>query len=385
MHRQLLGLGMVTASSLLALGSAHAMSGPTAITIDGGPFGQLSLSGGVDGYFYGLTGTGTSSVIGNGTSVGAEAQNAMIELQRTTGELQFTIEVGANQSLTLGAQHPAATSVNNYPTGPLFAGYLTLAPAALPGFTFSAGQIGSLDGFESTLDWSNANQLNTDLFYVENSQNRGVEAAYTVGPISATVSFSDGFDTGVFNFVQALLTYTIDPNDSLSVFYGGNEGRTGLNAKTYGGSQVGSFGPWYVNSQLFGAYYSYTVGNLNLVPEVQYVYAKPDAQVNISKFTSNLGAALFGDYTFGKSPYSLGAWVEYENSIGGGNWFIGPQSEAVGISVSPTWQYKDLFARADIGGLWLLRNKTGGSTYGYSDDGMHKGIFTGTLEAGLLF
>ena len=48
-RRQLLGLGFIAASSLLALQSAHALTGPTAITIDGGPLGSLSLSGGVNG------------------------------------------------------------------------------------------------------------------------------------------------------------------------------------------------------------------------------------------------------------------------------------------------------------------------------------------------
>ena len=52
-RRQLLGLGFVAASSLLALHAAHALNGPTAIHIDGGPLGSLNLSGGVDGYgFY---------------------------------------------------------------------------------------------------------------------------------------------------------------------------------------------------------------------------------------------------------------------------------------------------------------------------------------------
>jgi hypothetical protein len=211
MRRQLLGLGLVAASSILALNSAHALSGPSAITIDGGPFGSLAVSGGVDGYGYGLTGTSDNSVVGNGLNNGAEVGSALIELQKTSGEFQFTIEVGANGGApTLGAQHPGQTSITNFSTGPLYAGYLTVAPASVPGLTFSAGQIGSLEGWESGVDWNNANQLTTDIFYVQNSQNRGVEVAYTTGPISATVSFGDGFDTGVFNFVQALATYTIN-------------------------------------------------------------------------------------------------------------------------------------------------------------------------------
>ncbi len=392
MRRQLLGLGLVAASSILALNSAHALSGPSAITIDGGPFGSLAVSGGVDGYGYGLTGTSDNSVVGNGLNNGAEVGSALIELQKTSGEFQFTLEVGANGGApTLGAQHPGQTSITNFSTGPLYAGYLTVAPASVPGLTFSAGQIGSLEGWESGVDWNNANQLTTDIFYVQNSQNRGVEVAYTTGPISATVSFGDGFDTGVFNFVQALATYTINSTNSVSVYYAGNEGRTGLNARTYGvqgdgtTSTVASYGPYYMNSQMIGGWYNFTLGSLNLVPEAQYVYAKKDAQLGLAKGSSNFGAALFADYSIGTSPYSIGAWAEYENSNGDDNWFIGPKSQAVGISIAPTWQYKDLFARADVGGLYLLSNKADGVSYGYGSSGKDKAMFTGTLEAGLLF
>jgi hypothetical protein len=140
-----------------------------------------------------------------------------------------------------------------------------------------------------------------------------------------------------------------------------------------------------MNSQMVGGYYSWTQGNLNLVPEVQYVYAKADQKLGIFKSTANLGAAVFGDYAFGTSPYSLGGWVEYEKSQGAGSWFVGPNSEAVGFAVSPTWQYKDLFARVNAGALYLLNNKYDGATYGYGHNGTDKVQFTGTLEAGLLF
>ena len=108
---------------------------------------------------------------------------------------------------------------------------------------------------------------------------------------------------------------------------------------------------------MLGGWYSWTHGNLNVIPEVQYVYAKTDHQLGIDKSTANFGAAVFGDYTFGNTPYSLGGWVEYEKSQGHGDWFVGPNSEAIGFAVSPTWQYKDLFARVNGGGLYLLNNK----------------------------
>jgi hypothetical protein len=396
MRRQLLGLGFIAASSLLAIHAAQAMNGPTAIQIDGGPLGPLQLSGGVDGYGYVLNNTPDGS-----KSDGFNVGSAVVELQKTDGELQFTVEIGSvGGNETLGSNTPAQTTINNFSTGPLYAGYITVAPKNMP-FTVSAGMLASLEGYEGTFDWSNPSQLTTAIFFVQNSQNRGVLGTYTQGPVELQVSFGDGYNTGVFNFVQALATYTINTTNILNVYYAGNEGRTGLNAKTYGGNNgygnpdggtVGTFGPQFANSQMLGAYYSFTKGNLNLVPEVQYQYAKQDATLGLDKGMWNLGTALFGDYTFGTSPYSIGGWAEYFTSHESANesnqdlsWFVGPNAEAIGTAVSPTWQYKDLFARANAGYIYLLRNKgSNGATFGYGGN-TDKGQFIGTLEAGLLF
>ncbi len=395
MRRQLMGIGFAAASSLLALHAAQAMSGPTAITIDGGPFGQLAISGGVDGYGYYFT---QSNDDGNlpfsDKSHGANVGSALIELQKTTGILQFTVEVGSNGGATTLGTAPTQTSITTFTTGPLYAGYVTIAPKDTP-FTFSIGQLGSVEGWESGVDWNNANQLTTEIFYVQNSQSRGVSANFTKGPINATVIFGDGYDTGVFNFVQALATYTINSNNAASVYGAANLGRTGNNTFAYGGGTTGE-APYYVNSDMIGAFYSFTAGNLNLVPEAQFQYAKGSVKSGIgtfdedgnfhSKGTSNFGAAVFADYTLGTSPYSIGAWGEYWTSKGAENWFIGPDSEGIGASVTPTWQYKDLFARVDAGYLYLLHNKdNNGVRYGYGNDGTNHGMFTGTLEAGLLF
>jgi len=387
----LLALGLGAAVSLLALQSAQAFNGPTAINIDGGPLGTLALTGGADGYFYGLSGTGNSTnpgLLGTDKATGAQFMNGFVQVQKTTGLLQFTIEVGANNSLVLGYA-PSKPSVQTFSTGSLYAGYLTLAPSSA--FSISIGQIGSLEGYESGIDWNNANMLTTDIFYVENSQSRGISATYTDGPISGTVTFGDGFDTGVFNFLQALGTYTFNSNNVLSVFAATNLGRTGLNANIYGNaatpysqSFVANYGPNYVNSTMFGAYYSYTMGNLNLVPEVQYVYAKVDHKLGLDKFSSNFGAALFADYSFAKTPYSIGAWGEYFSSNGPDYWFINPGAQGIGVSVSPTWQSKNLFVRGDIGLMHLTKFSNNGSR-GYGNDGGSRNQADFLLEGGVLF
>jgi hypothetical protein len=225
--------------------------------------------------------------------------------------------------------------------------------------------------------------LTTSLFYVQNSSSTGVMATLTEGPVTATAEFGDGFDTGVWNYAQGLVSYTIDSNNVANIYGAINLGRTGPGAFAYGGGTVGT-GNAYVNDEMIGGYYSWTSGSVNVVPELQYTFAKTNHLAGIDKSTSNLGAAVFGTYAFANTPYSIGGWVEYENSQGNFDWFVGPDSEAMGAAISPTWQYKYLYARANAGAIYLLNNKQF-STESYGDDGRGKVQFLGTLEAGLLF
>jgi Putative beta-barrel porin-2, OmpL-like. bbp2 len=386
LRKRLLGTALVAAGSLYAMHPAHALNGPTSIDIDGGPLGQLEMSGGMSGYFYGQTGTSNKgnsggSVLGDRSS-GANLAQALIELQKTSGILQFTIEVGPEAGAPYLGLKPSKASVTVYRGSPLYVGYVTLAPKNSP-VTISVGQLGSLEGYESGVSWNNANLYKSALFYTENGTNVGVSATYTHGKFSSTVVFGDGYDTRVFNFLQALATYQFNSDNALNVYYGGELGKTGLNALTYGQNTVLQYGPEFVNSQLFGAFYSYTNGNLNVVPEVQYVYAHPDQALMIPKYTSNFGAAVFTDYTFGKSPYSLGGMAEYFTSNGSGDWFIAPHAEGVGVQLSPTWQYKNLYARASVGYMHLLNIGYGAPAY--DNTGTGSNVVQGALEAGVLF
>ena len=395
--RAMLGAGTaLSAVAFAAIPAAHALTAPTPVTIDTGTFlGKLSLSGGADGYGYALTGVGNSGdgygLLGTGKSAGVNFLNGLIQLQKTDGLVQFTLLAGANNSWVLGYK-PGGTSVQTFQTGPFRAAYITIAPTA--SFNISAGHVNSLEGYESGVDWQNTSMLTTDIFEVQNSNSMGVSASYTLGPVAATVTFGDGFDTEVWNFLQASATYTINDNNNVTGYFATNLGHTGPNAHFYGsattpytssfvGSGPGSASP-FVNSTMFGAYYSYTIGNLNVVPEVQYVYAKENSQVGLPAFSSNFGAALFASYQFGKSPYSIGSWVQYFTSNGPDAWFLNSRSAGFGISIAPTWQKNHLFVRGDIGWLHLTSIGTPGSAgYGTSANGRDQADFL--LEAGVLF
>ena len=380
-----LGLGVMTVPTLCALPAAQALTQPTPIEIDGGPLGQLPLSGGVDGYGFLTTGLADHE-----QDTGINVGSFLIGLQKTSGILRFNIQVGSVDGAYAPGTvtgRPSNDALNYNSTGPLYVGSVTIAPPNSP-FTLTAGRLGSVEGYEWGTDWNNPSQFVSEAYWVENGQNDGVSGNYTKGPLSATVVFGDGWDTHVFNFMQSLISYTFNPNNILNVYYGGNLGRTGLNARTYSwatGTTVNEYGAYFINSQTIGAYYMYTAGNMTLTPEVQYVYSHTDHQLGIEKTTANFATVLFGTYAFAKSPYSIGGWLEYENSRGAGYWFVGPQSEGVGFAVSPAWQYKYLFARLNAGGFFLTNNKYDGVSYGYGNNGEGKFQFTGTLQAGILF
>jgi hypothetical protein len=361
------------------------LNGPSNIAIDGGPLGTLQLSGGVDGYFYGQTGTSSASAIGD-KATGANLGGMFIHLRKTDAVVGFNLLVGAYSGAPALGTKPGPANIDYYPTTFKIAA-VTIAPPGSP-VTFAIGQVGSLEGYEDGFDFNNSNLFASSLWYVQNSSSRGISASYNKGPVSATVTFGDGFDTNVYNFLQAYAGYTIDPNNNINFYYAGNLGHTSLTAKTYHQNTVASWGSNYINSQMFGAYYSYTNGNLNLVPEVQYVYAKEDHQVGVNKFTGNFGAVLLGDYAFGTSPYSLGGLAEYFDSVGTTKgsqnyWFIAPGAEGVGFQLSPTWQYKDVFSRVSAGYIHLINN--GSPASGYGNNGSGKDVFQVALEGGLVF
>jgi hypothetical protein len=382
--------------SMIAMHAANALNIPTAATVDLGPLGSAQLSGGVTGYFWGLTGSGSATNPGyNGLGDapdGAALGSAIIELQKSTGVLQYTLMIGPNGGATTLGTKPLPTSISTYSLGPIYRAYLTIAPPNT-NLSISIGQIASLEGWESGIDWYNSNQLTTELFYPQAGNGRGVEAAYTAGPLTVTASFGDGFDTGVFNYAQALADYTIDANNNVNVYYGGNLGRTGLAANTYGtaaqgytNTTVAYYGANFINSQIAGAWYSWTKGNLNLVPEVQYAFAKADQKIGLVKSSSNFGATVIATYNFGTSLYSLGGFAEYFSSQGPDFWFVAPGAAGEGVSLTPTWQYKNLFARFDAGVLYLnaVSNQYS-SAFGYGEKGKDHFQATGTLEAGFLF
>ncbi|WP_286838924.1 MULTISPECIES: outer membrane beta-barrel protein [Acidiphilium] len=370
-------------------GVARAQVSVKQMTVDGGPLGTLDISGGFDGDFYGFSGANAGTLLGTNKSTGAVARVLDLKIVKPTGPVQFTVEVKPDDSIYFGYK-PGSMSTNTFTLGPVYAAYVTLAPTKA--LSISVGQVYSTEGWESSTDWNNANIIDSPLYYVENSSSRGVAVTYTQGPISGTVTYGDGFDSGVFNVVQGLVTYSPNANNAASVYGTVNFGRTGPNTYAYGNGTTGygypSYNAAYVNSNMIGAYYDYTYGNLNLVPEVQYVYAKVDHQIGIDKFTSNFGAELIADYKFPKTPWSVGGQVMYYSNNGPEAWYLNAHSAGLGLGVTPTWQKGNIFARGEVGLFHLTSigtNSIGGTGSAFGGSGTDRNQVIGLLEAGVVF
>ncbi len=389
MKKNLLITLLGSASMLAIFGlakPADAMNTPSAMQIDGGPLGQLDVSGGFDGSFYAYSGTGAGSILGNGKSAGANMRVIDLKVTKPDGLVRFTVEVKPDTSMYFG--NPSTQiKANQFTLGPVFSAYLTLVPNKA--FNISVGQVPSVEGWEASTDWENANIIDSPIYYVENSSSRGVSASVNEGPVSATLVFGDGVDSGVFNTFQGLVTYNFDANNALSVFGAANVGRTGPNTFAYDGGKTGTGYPGYnaayANSNMIGGYYDYTAGNLNVVPEVQYIYSKVDHAIGLDKFTSNFAAEVITDYQFGQSPWSVGAQLFYYKNNGPQAWYLNTDSGGVGFGVTPTWQQGNLFARGEVGMLHLTNLGTPAAGGGFGAAGTDKNQVMAVLEAGVMF
>lgn len=365
---------------------AKAMTSPQPTAVDLGPLGSVNLSGGISGLAWWQSGTSNNSnpeasALGD-QSVGANIENAYLNINKASGLIQYTVQLAAFGGDTLGAVQNRA-SFKETPLLPLLAGYLTLAPSGSP-LSFNFGEMISVEGYEGAYDFTNANIYASAAWYEEAFTNLAASTTYTKGPLTLLVMYGDGFNTKTFNVVQTAVTYNFNASNYAYLWFVGNLGQTGVNTRAIGTCgdttcTTGQLGSYFVNSQQYGGAYSWTFQNLNLVAEVQYTFAKQDHRVEVPQFTSALAIPVIADYTIANTPYSIGGMAEYFTSNGPGDWFVAPHASGVGFEVTPTWQGKYLFARISVGVLHL----TNATAYG--NNGLGRNVIQTAIETGITF
>jgi Putative beta-barrel porin-2, OmpL-like. bbp2 len=347
------------------------------------------------------------------TTANADLTNGMVEVQKTDGQFQYFLMAGAYSFPIVGVPYINAKHANSAFFGPLPLAFAKWVPT--DSFSLEAGKLPTLIGEEGTFTFQNLNVERGLLWNQENLINRGVQGNYTWGPLGFALSWNDGFYSDHFTYLTGSVTWTVDSADTLILAGGGNTSTDHtINLTTNNPLFVNTFNAAtpepQASEQQYDLSWTWTGGPWVINPYIQYTHTPSVTILNGAPpvaFNSGAtyGAALLVGYTFDPATsvmgMSLGGWslparVEYISSTGhasgiaGTAGFLagpnllgyGPGSKAWELTITPTFQYKIFFARAEASFI-KASSITAGAGFGTS--GTSDTQVRGILEAGLVF
>ncbi|MEO8999173.1 MAG: outer membrane beta-barrel protein [Rhodanobacter sp.] len=353
-----------------------AMSGPLAanpnpMSVDTGVLGTWYITGAVSG----LALSQNHHVPGDrGTRT--DLDNAQVFIQKTSGQLQFFLQAGSYSIPALGTEYLSANKSTSGFYGNLPQAFIKYVPN--DHFNIMVGKLPTMIGSEYTFTFENMNIERGLLWNQENAVNRGVQATYAQGPITASVSVNDGYYSGHYSWVWGSLAYTIDKNNSLSFIAGGNTDQTTRNSLATPLPQD--------NSQIVNVNHTHLAGAWTIAPSLQYMHVPGNTDIGILHSASTAGVTLLANYAF-NANFSLASRAEYLSSTGSAangapSLLYGPGSKAWSLTLTPTYQNKLLFVRAEISYV-KASNTTPGFVFGQNLASTSQSRVM--LETGLLF
>jgi hypothetical protein len=353
--------------------STPSVTGPLAnlppAIFDAGPFGKIA----VNGFLSGMGLLQNNHTPGDRTNQEA-LSNGQIFIQKTDGWLQFYLQAGAYNIQPLGSPFLATDKTMTDLFGPLPVAFLKLQ--AGKNTSFMIGSLPTLIGAEYTFSFENVNIQRGLLWNQENAVNRGIQVNQTMGKLTASLSWNDGFYSNRYTWLSGSLTYANGPH-ALAFVGGGNLGQTGF--QTYAT-------PVQNNGSIYNVIYTYSKGAWILQPYYQYTDVAANAKIGVVKGASTNGGAILLSRAF-KHGFSLGGRGEYISSSGSAaqnavNLMYGPGSSGASFTATPTFQYGGFFVRADI--AWAhVSNFTPGSVFG--PKGMDDNQVRAVAEVGFVF
>lgn len=348
---------------------------PAENRVDTGPFGTWYVDGVVSGL--GLVQTERAAT---DRSVLGDLGNGQIFVQKIDGLLQFYVQAGAYAIPALGTAYTSTTSAhteiaNVY--GPLPQAFVKLAPSRQ--VSIVAGIVPSLLGAEDSFTFQNFNIERGLLWNQEPAVSRGVQANFSLGKVTLSVSLNDGFYSNRYTWVTGSATWTPNPDRSFVLAAGGNAGRSAMSTLATPLAQN--------NSSVYDLVYLAVAKPFTFTPYLQYTRCSPDAAVGLRNGASTYGAAMLASATIG-TAFGLSGRVEYIGATGHGsvqdatNLLYGPGSSAVSFTVTPSVFFKHMFARADLSAVLLSHSAPG---LGFGVEGGAKTQVRGLLEVGLIY
>ena len=345
--------------------------------LDTGPLGKWYVDGVVSGL--GLVQSNATPADKTGL---ADLSNGQVFIQKIDGLVQFYAQVGAYSIPSLGTQYS-----NLVDTEHALHNFFSAVPQAFlkiqptDSFSVQAGKLPTLIGAEYTFTFENFNIERGLLWNQEPAVSRGVQANYTVGPVTLSLSLNDGYYSNRYNWVSALASWAINPTNTLVFAAGGNLGTTGPIAGSVATPTAQN------NSSIYNIIYTYNSAPLTITPYLQFSHVAANDAIGIYRSANTYSGAILADYVL--SPkWQIAGRAEYIGTSGskndplGTNLLYGAGSGAFSLTVTPTFTYNHFFARADISFVDITDGTTG-FLFGTNFD--QKTQLRGLLETGVIF
>lgn len=340
-------------------------------TFDAGPFGELNVTGILSGFVHAQNNSSSGDRTGR-----TDISNGQISIQKTSGLVQYFLQAGIYSTPSLGTPGLSTGNTISHFYGPLPHAYLKLAPKK--DISLLIGKLPTLFGAEYTFTYENLNIERGLLWNQENVVNRGVQVNYGKGKLSSSFSWNDGFYSNRYNWLTGTSTYAFSAANSLQFVAGGNLGCTAYSSMA---------SPLYQNnSSIYNLIYIHIGKRWMIEPYVQYSRVSANERLGVGRTSATLGGALLGNYVF--TPHlSLAGRAEYIRSTGNrddgsANLLYGPGSRAWSITLTPAYQDKAFFARAEFS-VSHANNYAPGDAFG--PNGIDSSQVRGLIEAGFMF
>jgi len=245
-------------------------------------------------------------------------------------------------------------------------------------FNIQAGKLLTLQGAENTFTFQNFNVERGLLWNQTNAINRGVQANYSHGPLSVSLSLNDGYYSKKYNWLSGVIGYAPSSKDSVTFGASANLGRT----------LKSSFATPTVlnNGQLYFLSWMHNDGPLTIQPYVQVGHVAKDEEIGVLHSASTYGGAILGKYSF-SDQFALAGRAEIIKSSGSlsngaPSLIYGPGSGAWSMTVTPTWQKGVVFVRGECSYVRAFKTEPG---FALGSDFNSKSQVRGLLEAGIVF
>ncbi|HWY63468.1 MAG TPA: outer membrane beta-barrel protein [Rhizomicrobium sp.] len=317
-------------------GPLSANPNPFSVDLGDNLLGKVYIGGAVSGIAY-YQSNPTKGAPGDVTSY-MDLANAQVTLQKTDGWFQYYVQAGEYSFPTIGTPYFKSSLATPSSFGIVPVAYIKLqGDGAMADWSIEGGKLPTLTGDEYNFTFENMTIERGLLWNIEPAISRGVQVNYADGPLTVSLSWNDGYYSNVLNTLSGLVSYVFSPSDTL--------------AFSASGDVAGQHFSLLDSGSLYDLIWTHTSGNWVISPYFQY--STTPSTGKIIRGTTETGAALLVSYSVDDN-WKLGSRFEYETSTGH-NFANAPNiigygagSNAWDLTLTPTYQLKQWFARMDL-------------------------------------